>query len=105
MTDDEWDQVEEHLVQVFGAGPFESFAEVAGVIIKRELLERGLGDADPASLDPDFAGQILIEAWAEAAVHCFPDRDPADVVGHLAAVVGSLHGDDALALGRVQHPQ
>lgn len=91
MTDDEWEAVEDHLVEAFGAAPFESFAEVTGVIIKRELLERGLGGADPAALDPDFAGQILVAAWAEAAARCFPDQDPAEVVGHLAAIVENLH--------------
>jgi len=95
MTDEEWDAIEHHLVQTFGAGPLESFAEVAGGIIKRELLERGLGQADPGSLDPDFAGRILVEAWAEAAVRCFPERDPAEIVDHLAAIVQIVDADNA----------
>jgi len=98
MTDEEWDEIEHQLVQTFGEGPLESFAEVAGGIIKRELLERGLGGVDPGSLDAEFAGRILIEAWAEAAAHCFPERDPAEIVDRLAAIVQTVDAQEAQPL-------
>lgn len=94
MTDDEWTEIEDHLVQEFGVGSFEAFAQTAGDILKRELLERGLGSVDPASLDPDLAGQLLISAWTDAALKCFPERDPAWAVEHLAMVVDQASSND-----------
>lgn len=84
MTDDARDDVEAMLAAAFGDGAYETFAEVAGGIIKRELLERGLGGLDPASLDPELAGRLLLSAWEEAAARCFPDRPPEEVVDLLA---------------------
>lgn len=101
MTDDQWADIEDHLAETLGAGPFEAFAEAAGLILKRELLELGLGGADPASLDADFAGQMLISAWTEAAVQCFPQKDPAEIVEQLALIVDAAKADETLTAGRV----
>ena len=87
MTGDQWEEIEDQLAETFGVGPFQAFTEAAGVILKRDLVARGLGGADPAALDADFAGRMLISAWTEAAVQCFPDHDPAMIVEHLALVV------------------
>ena len=103
MTEDQWAEIEDRLVEALGIGAFEAFAEAAGVILKRELLERGLGGADPASLDADFAGQMLISAWSEAAVQCFPDKDPADIVEHLAWIVDSAREEDTPVISSQRH--
>ncbi len=86
MTDDERDTVEAALAAALDDGAFDTFAGVAGGIIKRDLLERGLGELDPAALDPEVAGRVLLSAWAEAAAQCFPDRPPAEVVDLLASL-------------------
>lgn len=92
MMDDDWDELDALLIQALGQRPTAPFAETAGAILKREMMARGLGDCDPARLDPEFAGRILIAAWIEAAATCFPDQNPVALVGRLAALVDSISG-------------
>ena len=103
MTEDQWADIEDQLAETFCVGPFQTFTEAAGLILKRDLIARGLGDADPAALGADFAGRMLISAWTEAAVQCFPDHDPAMIVQHLALVVDAQRVGELAPAGSPRH--
>lgn len=103
MTEDHWAEIEDQLAETFGLGPFRAFTEAAGVILKRDLIARGLGGADPAALDADFAGRMLISAWTEAAVRCFPDHDPAVIIAHLALAVDEQRVDELSPAPSLRH--
>lgn len=95
MTDaDEVTELAEEMADALGEGPCRDFVAEAGRIIARKLKERGLAEADPASLDPDLSARLLRSAWIEAATK-FPGSTPENALKKLDQLFDALVLDRA----------